>query len=139
MYRNLDPDKTIETIGRLQQRIQERFPNSGLGRVCVELNVVAKDIRQQAELIAQPNYGLRAAIVGTVLIGLFGLIYSFSLVDLSLYGVSLAEMVQVTEAGLNDLALLGAAIFFFGNHRNSYKTLKNFRRFARVAIVCTCH
>ena len=31
-YRALDPDKVIETIAALHQRIRERFPGAGLAR-----------------------------------------------------------------------------------------------------------
>ena len=41
MYRSLDPEKIIETIERLSSRIDERFPDSGLGRVCKELLTIA--------------------------------------------------------------------------------------------------
>jgi hypothetical protein len=112
MYRNLNQEKTIETINKLQQRIQERFPRSGLSKVCEELYTVAKDIRRQAEWIARPHYGLRAASVLLILIVLFGVGYSISLLKPSVTGISVSDLVQTSEAGLNDLVLLGAAVFF---------------------------
>ncbi len=40
-YRTLDPNEIIATLDRLHQRIEKRFPDSGLGRVCIEVREVA--------------------------------------------------------------------------------------------------
>ncbi len=138
MFRNLDPLKTIETIELLLVRIEERFPNSGLSKVCSELCLVAKDIKKQAEWVARPNYGLRFVLVVSVLFGLLGLGYSLSLMNLSMTNISLAELVQVTEAGLNDIVLLGAAVFFLVTmeirfkRSKALKALHELRSFAHV-------
>jgi len=42
MYKTIRADKVIETVGKLQERIVERFPNSGLGKLCGELQDVAQ-------------------------------------------------------------------------------------------------
>jgi hypothetical protein len=39
-YRSLDPAKIAVTIERLCDRVEERFPGSGLGRVCRELHEI---------------------------------------------------------------------------------------------------
>jgi hypothetical protein len=41
MYRSLDAEKIILTVKTLSQRIDERFPGSGLNSVCDELHSVA--------------------------------------------------------------------------------------------------
>ena len=42
MYKAIDENKVITTVGKLQERIVERFPNSGLGKLCGELQDVAQ-------------------------------------------------------------------------------------------------
>jgi hypothetical protein len=112
MYRYLDADRTISTIETLSSRITERFPGSGLSRVCGELQMVANESKARVLLIARPNYGLRLAVGLAVILGLAGLFYSISLLEVSGHSFTLGELVQITEAGMNDLVLIGAAILF---------------------------
>ncbi len=112
MYRHLNADSTISTIETLNGRINERFHDSGLSRVCSELLEVAADSKARASLIARPNYWLRLFVGLVVMFGLLGLIYSFSLLEISSRDFDLAELVQITEAGINDVVLIGAAILF---------------------------
>jgi hypothetical protein len=64
--RALRKEKLVETAERLQRRIQERFPDSGLGRIAAEVVLVCKEALARAEKIRQPNLWLRG---GLVLIG----------------------------------------------------------------------
>ncbi|HVX36839.1 MAG TPA: hypothetical protein VHC71_11545 [Hyphomicrobium sp.] len=66
-YRSLDANKIVETLKRLEQRISERFPGSGLSCVCAELIAVAKQTSERIELVARPNWTLRTLLV--VLVG----------------------------------------------------------------------
>ena len=112
MVRNLDPGKVIDTVKRLHNRIDERFPGSGLGGVCHDLLTVARENRARAEWISRPNYVLRGATGLIILLSLAGLFYSVSLVDFSFSRFNAGELIQIVEAGLNDLVLIGAAVFF---------------------------
>ncbi len=112
MYRQLNADKTISTIEILNSRITERFPESGLSRVCSELHVIANESKARVLLIARPNYGLRLFVGAAVILGLLGLFYSISLLEVTTHPFSLGELVQITEAGMNDVVLIGAAILF---------------------------
>ncbi len=76
MHRNLDPEKIVETVKRLCNRIEERFPASGLGRVCGDLLEIANENKSRAEWIARPNIGLRVGTVLVIVLSLIGLFYS---------------------------------------------------------------
>lgn len=112
MYRSLDPDKTEATLTALLTRIHERFPGSNLGRVCEELLTLARISKDRASKIARPYYGLRIAGALIIVASLGALLYSMSTLDLSLHGLKLGELMQATEAGLNNLVFIGAAVFF---------------------------
>jgi hypothetical protein len=112
VYRTLDAGRILVTVERLQQRIRERFPQAGLNKVCAEVAQVARETEDRCHWIERPHLLLRGGVVVALL-----------LLVLSLLGVALAfaefegritfpEFVQVLEAGLNDLVLVGAAIFF---------------------------
>ena len=112
MYRTLNPDKTVRTINALSSRITARFPDSSLSLVCEELARIAHENRSRSEWIAKPNLWLRGGVTLLIVLSLVALAYSVSLLDLSLRSFDLGELVQITEAGLNDLVLIGAAVFF---------------------------
>lgn len=94
----LDPDRIVETISALEKRIQERFPGSGLGRVCQTLEGISVRTKARLDWVARPNLWLR---IGTWLMALL-LIAGFAAA-----GWALAQAVQ--ETGIQDpLALVEA-------------------------------
>ena len=112
MYRSLDAEKIILTVNTLSKRIEERFPGSGLNRVCSELHTVAVKSQQRSNWIANPLTSLRllvALLITTMIVGLTMIVRSSSLPRT---GFDLVGLVQVSEAGLNVVILLGAGILF---------------------------
>ncbi len=112
MYRSLDPEKIIATVEQLQKRIAERFPDSGLSGVCRELLRVAREAEERAAWVAKPQRTLRAAI------GVLIIVIGASLVSLLFYvelpegRLKVAEFIQVSEAGVNLIIIVGAATVF---------------------------
>src|SRR5580765_4156317 len=60
-FRRLDAEKIIETVQALHQRIEDRFPAAGLGKVVAELLEVAQETVERAGWIQRPHLPLRAA------------------------------------------------------------------------------
>ena len=112
MYRNLNSECTVKTIETLQKRVDERFPSSGLSKVCLELCTIANESKARSEMIARPNVTLRVGLITIVLMSMAVLLYSISLIDVTIGSFTLGEFIQIIEAGINDLVLMGAAIFF---------------------------
>lgn len=111
MYRVLDSTKLIGTIAILHERIQYRFPQSGLVKIGKELLGVSRQAKVKCEQIQKPNYALRVCAGIAILIILLGLYITMQ--EVHVVGKwSLSEFIQVLEAGLNDVVLVGAAIFF---------------------------
>jgi hypothetical protein len=48
-YRRLDPSKIVETVDALQNRVESRFPGSGLSTVIAELRKVASETVARTE------------------------------------------------------------------------------------------
>src|SRR5690349_5862429 len=111
-YEALDPAKIIETIEVLRKRIEERFPGSGLGKVCTEILHIGQQAQARSLWIARPLYLMRAATGVLILLIVAGLASFFVLVRPSQERFELDELVQLLEAGINDVLLIGAAIFF---------------------------
>lgn len=112
MYRNLDPDKTLETLEILLNRITARFPNSGLKTVCQELCQLCEEVKSKADKIKRPNYSVRFGIIFLIVLTVASLIYSVSLLKIQAKAFTIGEFIQVTEAGFNTLVLTVGALFF---------------------------
>ena len=112
MYRSLDPEKIVATVEMLHRRIGERFPGSGLSGVCSELLKVARESQERAAWIARPQRTLRASIGVLIVVIVAGLALIFSSLRLPSGGFDAAGFIQVSEAGVNLLIVVGAAILF---------------------------
>ena len=69
MYQSLDPARIIETLRKLQGRIEKRFPASGLGKVCAELLTTAETSSAEAAALSERNWPLRIAVGAIVVLG----------------------------------------------------------------------
>ncbi|MBV1911656.1 MAG: hypothetical protein KUG78_20355 [Kangiellaceae bacterium] len=112
MYRNIDFIKVRNTLSRLHDRIVERFPESGLHRVCEELMVVFQETKPNLAIIQKPNYWLRGLVAVMVSLVLLMIIYALTLFDFDFSKIKFTEVIQVTESAVNDVILIGLAIFF---------------------------
>ena len=112
MYRSLDSEKIIDTVETLAQSIGERFPDSGLRRVCEELLAVARESHERSAWIAKPQIVLRAITGFLVVLLIAGLILVAAKATWPSSSFDLIVLVQVSEAGDNVFILLSAAILF---------------------------
>ena len=108
----LIPEKIIETVDVLEKRISERFPDSGLRNVCLELLLLSKQTQKNVSYISKPNITLRLFSSIIILFGLGGLIFSFSLVNLEITNRTLQNFLQITEGVFNNLIIIGGGGFF---------------------------
>jgi hypothetical protein len=77
MERRLKDDKILETVERLEKRIEERFPGSGLSGVAEQLVAVTRDSLERAKSIRRPDYAVRLGLVLVVLLALGGVGWHF--------------------------------------------------------------
>lgn len=143
-YRNLDAEKVIRTIERLNARIFERFPGGGLSAVCGELLALAQRCSEDAARIAQPNWWLRALIT----LGFAGTITAFIAIPILLWGTADADSVagkyepltavQGLEAAFNIVALTWFGLMFLSSiedrakRRQAFKSLHQLRSITHV-------
>ncbi len=111
-YEILDADKIIATIHRLSLRIQSRFPDSGLYQVSLRLLDIARQARERAASIARPLIGLRVATFVVIAAVLLSTVVALIMLKPAGERVNLAEFIQTMEAGINDVVLIGLAVFF---------------------------
>jgi hypothetical protein len=144
-YSEINPEKIISTIDKLQARITERFPESGLRKVCGQLHEVAIHMKERSEWIARPVGWLRTLtwIVCTlILAGTIAAVYLFRADESITESTSFADLVTLLEAGINDVVLIGAAIFFLLSFETRYKrarALKALHELRSIAHVIDMH
>ena len=109
---DLDADKIVETVAALGRRIDERFPGSGLGEVCASLWRIARQAKERSEQIQRPIVLLRVGVMALLALIGAGLVATVLSLELPRHGLDLADFIQVLEAGINDVVLIGAAVFF---------------------------
>jgi len=138
MYRSLDSEKILGTIETLSRRIAERFPGSGLNRVCEELLTIARESQGRAAWIAKPQKSLRLITGALVTLIIGGLLLVLANASWPRNGFDLVVLVQVSEAGLNVFLLLSAAILFLVTvetrmkRRRALKAIHELRALAHV-------
>jgi hypothetical protein len=113
MYSELKPERILETITLLEQRITERFPGSSLSGVSGELRRIAEQSDAVTRRLGRPIWPLRiaagVAIASMVLVAC-GL--TAAAVGVSSRVESIADLLQASEAAVNEVILLSLAIFF---------------------------
>jgi hypothetical protein len=141
-YRDLAPDRIVETAQQLLSRIGERFPGSGLGKVAGEVVQVAKEAVVRSEIIRRPNYWIRGGVV-SLIAGMIGLpAFVVSKVHADQNVLELGEFVQTFEAAIGSIVFLGAAMLFLVTLEHRWKrerALSAIRELRALAHIVDMH
>ena len=141
MYRNLDPEKIAQTIGRLRDRIAERFPDSSLSRIAGEVVEVTREAVTNSEWAGRPHLGLRFVVALLTLAMMAIFVGGIVSVKFPNSAPDFFNLLQLLEAGLNDLVFIGAAIFFLFTlesrlkRRRVLKALHELRSLAHIVDI----
>jgi hypothetical protein len=111
-HRSLDAAAIAHTIELLCQRVEVRFPGSSLSRVCRELDAIADRAAETSAWIGRPILPLRVGTWLLVLLLLAGLVVTFAALRAPVEPLTLGELVQAIESGVNDLVFVAIAVFF---------------------------
>jgi hypothetical protein len=139
-YTSLRPALILSTIERLEERIAVRFPESGLLRVCSEFKALATESEALARHLAPPIWPVRVAAMGAaaLLLGLVGWAFAQLFRHFTFDQAGMDDLLQTTEAALNELIFLGLALFFLMNlearikRRSALLALHRLRSIAHV-------
>lgn len=121
-YESLDPKLVLETIERLEDRIEERFGERSLRGICARLREIGARAAATVDSISKPLIWVRvltAGLVFTIILGFAATLSSFAVGPSK--ALTFAEFVQALEAGINDIVLIGAGIFFLVTLENRIK------------------
>jgi hypothetical protein len=109
---HVNSEKLAGTIHTLCLRVGERFPNSGLLRVCNDLYAISLSAEQDVLAISRPNYALRAGVALFIAVVLATLLYTLSNLAVETRGLTLADLIQASESAAQDAIIIGAAVLF---------------------------
>ncbi|MGB7328061.1 MAG: hypothetical protein WBD31_24510 [Rubripirellula sp.] len=130
----LREDRIIETVAMIQRRIEDRFPDAGLTKLCQRLHNVATKAAERSVSIAKPilwircTAGLMAATLIAATLAIAFLAVRNVNVDPTLIAGEIGEQpegvvfwTQALESGLNVLIFFSIAIFFLFSLENRIK------------------
>jgi len=118
MFRLLEPARITETAERLERRISERFPHSGLRGVAESLRTEITTAAETARWLATPQRWVRGVAIGAILISVVATMVALGLgvyylvkgnVELFSSG---ADLLQGLDSAVHELILIFAATYF---------------------------
>jgi hypothetical protein len=139
----LDPERIIETVRSLRDRIEERFPGAGLGRVAEDLLRISNITVARVKWVASPLVALRIATwIFVMVMAAVVYVIAVRLAPKSGGAEGLSEFLQAVDAVLNDIVLAGAAVLFLvtveGRVRRN-RALRFIRELRAVAHIVDMH
>ena len=108
----LEPSRIVETIERLNRRIDARFPGSGLATICGNLLHTSRKAADRAAEFSRPIVAIR--VLTWLLVALLATAIGLAVAATGLrWGrVDLTDIIQTSEAGLSEAVLIGAGLVF---------------------------
>lgn len=106
----------ITTVAALHKRIQDRFPGSGLSKLCGQLLGVAEKSAVRAQGIGESVWWIRICgyLLAVLVIVLVGAMIWFATHSLRIKdeAISWPDLIGAFDAGTSGLIVLGATIYF---------------------------
>src|SRR5262249_52667444 len=144
-YRTLNASEIIKTIAALEHRINERFPGSGLTKVCPQLRDVVQATQRDKQAIAVPNLWLRGLIYLAIAAGVGGLVVIALTITQSIQmqvGTEVFGFFQGIDALMHITVVVGAALFFavsLDDRIKRRRALTDLHAFRSIAHVIDMH
>jgi hypothetical protein len=110
-YRQLDSKRIVQTVAALQQRVHERFPGAGLGKLIADLHEVANETLSRTAWIQKAHLPLRIG-VWTLTVAIVTLFVRILLNYHQLQLTEFPNFIQALDAGISSIVYIGAAILF---------------------------
>jgi hypothetical protein len=110
----LDANRIVETIAVLHRRIGERFPDSGLERVCGHLLDIAERTRDRLDWVEHPNIYLRTATWVMAALVVAGVLTAFWTLagGLANERPDPLDVIQALESAIQEIVFVGVGLVF---------------------------
>ncbi len=141
-YSTLDADRIEATLVTLSHRIEERFPNRGLTKLCQHLLAIAREDKRTLAWVAKPNVWLRSGVAAAIIAGAGGLLWFATTLPSFHVEDEVSNVLQGVDAAVNTIALSGAASWFLLNLESRWRrraVLRDLHELRSVAHVVDMH
>ena len=143
-FTELRSGRILETLERLETRICERFPDSGLLRVCGEFRQLAGDADELTQHLAKPVWPVRIAawLLSFLLLALVVWAFAQAIRGIGPGANDISDFLQGVESAINELIFLGLAIYFLVNLETRLKrhsALAKIHQLRSIAHVVDMH
>lgn len=140
----LREERIVETIAQLHLRISDRFPESGLAKLCGKLLRVSRQAAERSAWISNPILWVRVLgySVAVILVLFFAAAVAYGLRASETEEIGFFDLVQAIDSGLNELILFAVAVFFLINLETRIKrqrALKAIHELRSIAHVIDMH
>jgi len=111
----LDPHRIVETIETLHRRIEERFPGSGLGRVCATLEGIGVRTKDRLDWVGRPNVWLRTATSLMALLLVAGFVAAGWALLQAVRATGIQDplaLVEAVESAIQEIVFVGVGLVF---------------------------
>ena len=139
---HVNSEKLANTIHMLCLRVVERFPGSGLQRVCTDLYEISLSAEQDVLAISKPNYALRASVMLFIVVVLVTLAVTMSNLAIETKGLNVADVIQASESAAQDAIIIGAAVLFLTSietRAKRHRVIAAINRLRSIAHVIDMH
>ena len=138
----LDDAQILDTLRRLRDRINERFPGSGLCGVASDVLEIGEDTAALSKFLARPHWPSRLIVIATIA-ALTMVLLALALRIRMPSGIDgLATALQASESLINDVVFLGVTVFFLTSVETRIKrhrALTALHRLRSVAHIVDMH
>jgi hypothetical protein len=144
MYDKLRIELIEKTLADLRNRIEERFPDSGLGRVSTELVGIAQETGRVLDQIRQPRVlvrigiGLALTVIAALVVGLLFLVRPAP----GAFDDDLGALLQTVESAGQDLIFFSIAVYFLltlESRLDRRQSLHSLRRLRSIVHIVDMH
>ena len=127
----------------MRRRIDSRFPSSGLGKLCGELQEIGEGAAEFKTSLTRPIYPIRIASWSLITLIILLALAQFALLENpELSFATVGDLMEAMEAALSELVLLGVAVLFLATIEGRIKrhrSLKALRELRSIAHVVDMH
>ena len=143
-FSELRAQPILTTIDRLSLRIEERFPDSGLSKVCKEFHDLSIRSEGLVRRLAAPIWPVRifAILAVMLLLGLVAFALYQMVKNFQLGTDGLSDLLQASESAVNELIFLGLALYFLMGLESRIKrgaALKALHHLRSIAHIVDMH
>jgi hypothetical protein len=135
MSKELELVRIIDAIERLTLRVHDRFPESSLMRICIELKVLGSKAESNIIEIGKPIIKYRLLFYILIIVSLLSIVYTINLVSINELPRTFQTFISTTEALLNEIVMIGAAFYFLGNFENNIKQKRSLKLLHELSVV----